>query len=353
MENEKSTNFFEIFAIIKGYWIKLRLWFFISLLSGIILAFVFYKKETNKPLQYMGTTTFMLSSDDVSGGAGLSTAMGILLPSSGGGGNKTILLELLKSHSMIERTLLTNAYINGDSELLINHYIKINGFRDAWKGDKNWENYSYTSNYKRDTSEEKDGFLRNSAINIGASYTPLKSDEGIFSISFIHTNQEFTKAFIDNLVITLINYYTEKKTAKSRIIYEYAKNRYDALTGKVSGQEQSLAKLQDQSGEFVFMADRVPQQSVQRDIGLSSGMLQEAAKSLAAASMSLVQETPFVQVIDDVRLPLAIIEPSKVKKGIIGFALGFLGIFALSGGIILGLDFLRKQKEIYKNEQRK
>lgn len=347
---EKQTNIFEILGLIKVYWIKLRLWFLIALIAGIALGWFLYYKASKKTLEYYAQTTFMLSSDDVSaGGGGFGAGMGIMLPSMGGGGNKVILLELLKSHSMIERTLLSVAVIDGDTNLLINHYININGYRQAWANKPHWKNYQYPVKYEMDKDEEKDAFLRDAAIGIGATYVPEKTDEGIFKISFQSTNEQFTKVFIDNLIVTLIDYYTEKKTAKSRIIYEYAKRRHDELYGRINGQERSLAQMQDKTSEFMFLEDKVPQLKAQRDIGLSSGMLQEAAKSLAAASMSLVQETPFVQVIDDARYPLIVIEAPKEKKGIIGFLAGFFGVLAISAGFVIGVDYLRKQKLEYVN----
>mgnify|MGYP000109031672 CR=1 FL=1 len=95
------------------------------------------------------------------------------------------------------------------------------------------------------------------------------------------------------------------------------------------------------------MEDRVPQMKMNRDIEATSAMLQEASMSLAAARMSLVQETPFVQVIDDVRLPLVKLESKSLKMGLIGLAAGLLLPLILIIGIIIAKDFLKKQKEEY------
>jgi len=345
---EKKTNIYEIFHKVKEYWVKLRLWFFLGLLVGGLLGGYFYYKTSKMPPQYYAKTTFMLSSDDVSGsGGGIAASMGIMLPAMSGGGNKVILLELLKSHSMVERTLLTSAVVDGDSNLLINHFIKIYGYKDAWEGDKYWENYQFKEGYEMDREERRDAFLRQAAITIEGTYKPVKTDEGIFELVYTSGNEDFTKAFVDNLIFTLIDYYTDKKTAKARVVYEYAKRRHDELYGRINGQERSLAQMQDKTSEFMFLEDKVPQFKAQRDISLSSGLLEESAKSLAAASMSLVQETPFVQVIDDARFPLTVIEAPKLKRGLIAFLIGFLGVLGIATGIVVGLDYLKKQKEAY------
>lgn len=346
-EKDSQSNIYQLLEKVGPYWRKTRWFIPIFLITGVLLGgYLYYKKSKETP-NYYGKTSFMLSSDDMGSGGGISASLGIMLPGGGGGGNKTILLELLKSHKMIEKTLLSSAKVDGDTGLLINHYIVLAGFKNAWKGNKDWENYSYPKNYKHDSMEIRDGFLRTAAIALSNNYTPVKTDAGIFEISFFYHNQEFAKAFLDNLVTTVIEYYTEKKTAKANIVFKYAKRRYDNLYAKLNGKQYQLAKRRDMTSEFVFMEDRVPEMKINRDIGATSEMLQEAAKSLAASRMSLVNETPFIQVIDDVRLPLAKIETQEVKFGIIGFAIGFLLPLLLAVGIVVGKEFLQKQKMEY------
>lgn len=347
-QTENSGNIYDILGLVQPYWKKVRWFIPVSLILGFLLGGFLYYKKSKETINYYGKSTFMMSSDDMGySPGGLGASLGIMLPGSGGGGNKTILLELLKSHLMIEKTLLSSAKVDGKTDLLINHYIELNGLRDAWKGDKNWENYTFPEEYKHDSNEMRDGFLRNTAIGISNYYLPVKTDAGIFEISFFYPNESFTKAFLDNLVVTVIEYYTEKKTAKARVALEYAERRHSQLYGSLSGQQRSLARQQDRSSEFVFIEDRVPQMKISRDIEATSEMLQEASKSLAAARMSLVQETPFLQIIDDVRLPLHQMKPKKEKFGLIGFLAGFLGSFLLIVGIIVGKEFLNKQKAEY------
>ena len=115
----------------------------------------------------------------------------------------------------------------------------------------------------------------------------------------------------------------------------------------MNGQQRSLARMQDKTSEFVFVEDRVPQMVVSRDIEATSAMLAESAKNLAAARMSLVKETPYIQVIDDVRMPLKREKSQMNKYGALGLAGGFIGSLALLMGVFLGLDFLKKQKLEY------
>ena len=228
-EKESSGNIYEVLALISPYWKKVRWYLPICLLIGLLIGGYLYYNKSQETVNYYGKTSFMLSSDDVGSGGGIAASLGVMLPGGGGGGNKTILLELLKSHRMIEKTLLTKSKINGDTNLLINHFIELAGFRNSWKGDKEWETYHYPHNYSHDSNELRDGFLRTAATVVANNYIPEKTDAGIFEISFFYHNEEFTKAFLDNLITTIIDYYTEKKTAKARIIYNYAKKKHDNM----------------------------------------------------------------------------------------------------------------------------
>jgi hypothetical protein len=346
-DSSNQGNIYQLLEKVKPYWKKSRWFIPVFIILGALLGGYLYYKKSHETLNYYGKTSFMLSSDDVGSGGSISANLGIMLPGSSRGSNKTILLELLKSHKMIEKTLLSSAVIDGEEDLLVNHYIKLAGYRNAWKGNKQWENYSYPLDYKHDSSELRDGFLRTAAIGLANNYSPVKTDAGIFEISFFYHHQGFTKAFLDNLVTTIIDYYTEKKTAKANIVFNYAKRRYDNLYAKLNGKQRLLARKQDKSSEFVFMEDRVPEMKINRDIDATAEMLQEASKSLAAARMSLVNETPFIQIIDDVRLPLAKMDRKEVKFGIIGFVAGFLIPLLILIGIFFAQEYLKKQKLEY------
>lgn len=344
---ENQINIYQYLELVKKYWKKARWYLPICIGLGILLGGFLYYKKSKEVVSYYGESTFMLSSDDMGSGGGIAESLGVMLPGSNRTGNKNILLELLKSHKMIENTLMTKAQVNGDSNLLINHFIELSGYRESWQGNKEWENYEYPQGYQINENELRDGFLRASAKQLSYNYNAKITDGGIFKVSFFFHNQDFTKSFLDNLMKTIIAYYTEKKTAKASNVYKYAKERYDKLYADLNGKQRQLARTQDRSSAFVFREDLTPQFKISSDIEATTELLGEATKSLEAAKMSLVQETPFIQVIDDVRLPLSQIEPEKVKYGIIGLLAGIIIPFVLIVGFIIAREYMQTQKSLY------
>jgi uncharacterized protein involved in exopolysaccharide biosynthesis len=79
---------------------------------------------------------------------------------------------------------------------------------------------------------------------------------------------------------------------------------------------------------------RVPSQKRQVDVQSSSAIYGEIVKNLELGKISLRQETPLIQVIDQPVLPLPV---KKVTK-IAGFVLGFI----LGGILIIGFILFKK-----------
>src|SRR5690606_13296926 len=86
---------------------------------------------------YTATTTFVLESNDSRSGlsrlSGMAAIAGIDLGNDAGGlFQGTNILELYKSRTMLEKTLLSKIGPNSE-ELLIDRYIRFNHIEDEWK----------------------------------------------------------------------------------------------------------------------------------------------------------------------------------------------------------------------------
>ncbi len=76
---------------------------------------------------------------------------------------------------------------------------------------------------------------------------------------------------------------------------------------------------------------RVPSQRRQVDVQANTAILSELVKNLEIAKMSLLQETPLIQVIDVPILPLEKEKVGKLKGLLLGgFIAGFLMIFIVT-----------------------
>jgi hypothetical protein len=139
-----STNVDDEISL-KEFILRIRAWFKFLLskwmqiliigLLGMSLGYIyaFYSKPV-----FTAETTFVLEED--SGGAGMLGQLGGLAGMAGidvGGGGGGLfqgdnIIQLYKSRSMVEKTLLSEVENNNQRQLLINRYIEFNKQKNSW-----------------------------------------------------------------------------------------------------------------------------------------------------------------------------------------------------------------------------
>ena len=109
------------------------------LFAGIIggaIGFAYAYLDTPK---YNAQLKFVMRSDPgsglSSGLAGLSSILGSGTGPGGAGSGLERVIELIGSDRIIGNAMLTEAEVNGKQDLLINHYITLQGYRKAWEKD--------------------------------------------------------------------------------------------------------------------------------------------------------------------------------------------------------------------------
>ena len=119
----------EWFSYLKTKWKTI---FIVASIAGIIgFVYASFQKPT-----YKAVLTFVLEEDKgggVSSAMGLASSFGIDLGSGGGGlFTGSNIFELMKSHFVIEKTLLSSITINGKQMSLANYYAQINELNESW-----------------------------------------------------------------------------------------------------------------------------------------------------------------------------------------------------------------------------
>jgi hypothetical protein len=299
-----------------------------SILGGSIgLAYSNYKK----PL-YIATCTFVLAEEGKSGGlgqySGLAALAGIDVGGSGGGGifQGDNILELYKSRLMIEKTLLTSVEIDGRKQLLIDRYIGFNKLLDKWKEKDGINDISFNSapstfNRKQDSiiTDIVNRFNKN-VLNV----SKLDKKLSIIKVDVNSTDEVFAKLFNTKLVETVNEFYTYTKTKKSvqnvKILQHQADSVKRVLGYSISGVASAIDAAPNANPALVSL--RVPSQKRQIDVQASSAIYSEIVKNLEVSKISLRQETPLIQVIDQPVLPLTVTKIGHIKGLLIGFLVG-------------------------------
>ncbi|MGC4235767.1 MAG: Wzz/FepE/Etk N-terminal domain-containing protein [Niabella sp.] len=329
---------------VKYFWSK----WYIILLFGIIgaalgLTYAFLKKPV-----YTATTSFVLETGGNRSGlaayAGIASAFGIDLGGAGGGlfeGEN--ILELYRSRNMISRTLLSEADFNGKKQLLIERYIDFSKLRKKWADKPELKDISFSP--LNEYSSPRQQLLHDSIITrivkaIDKNYLDVsKIDKklNIIKIKVISKDELFAKHFNEKLVENVNRFYLDTKTKKNLENVSILQAKTDSVRGIMTGAINRAVAVADATPNQnpTRMAQRVaPIQNATTSAEINKEVLGTLLQNLELSKISLLKETPLIQIVDEPVLPLEEKKTSKLIALILG---GMVG-----GVIILGILMIKK-----------
>ncbi|WP_423147468.1 lipopolysaccharide biosynthesis protein [Rubrolithibacter danxiaensis] len=337
----KEQNYKDDEISLKEVILKLREWnryllskwnliLFAGILGGLIGFIYAYSK---KPV-YTAECTFVLQEGGAGGGlgqyAGIASMVGIDI---GGGGTNGIfegdnIIELYKSRSMIQKTLLSPADFDGQKELLVDRFIQANKLYEKWKDDLKLRELSFTIPEENFTRQH-DSILGSIVKEINKNYLTVEKPDkklSIISVRVRAKDELFAKAFTDKIVENVNDFYIQTKTKKSTqnlsILQKQADSVKAVLNASITGAASTIDANPNANAALQIL--RVPSQRKQIDVQANSAMYAEIVKNLEIAKISLRKEMPLIQVVDKPVLPLDKERFGKLKGLILG---GFIAAF--------------------------
>lgn len=352
----QNISFVEMIALLKKKYNYLKSkW---VLIFTVVFAFgtlgFLYKKWVGPT--YKATLTFVsenVGSDKIGAYAGIAAQFGIDLGQSGGGvfeGEN--LLELFKSKKLIVKTLLSprNEFVNNkisdetvNSKLLIDDYLLNNGLAEKLKKYSTTKDY-FKFNDSHETNREKDSILNNIYKKIYNSQLKVEKKDkktGIISLEFIDKNEYFAKSFTEQLSNNVIRFYSDYKTKKANENLRFLQNQTDSLKDLLNQSISSEAATNDLNINPSKQVLRIGSIKKRIDVTANTQLYSEVLKQLAIAKISLLRETPLIQIIDVPVLPLEKVGIGKATTAILFSIVGFLIIVMY----LLTKDFLNTVKQ--------
>ncbi len=301
-------------------------WVIISICT-FVFGFVGFFYKSYIGVEYKSTLTFVsenASGDKMGAYAGIAAQFGIDLGQSGGGvfeGDN--LLELFKSKKLIVNTLLSSSNDKGENKLLINQYI------DNHNLTKVLANLSF-ENYDVKTQDR----IKDSVINkifsiiLKSQLTIEKKDKkiGFIYLEIKDKNEIFAKIFAEKLSENVIKYYTEYKTKRANDNLTLLKNQADSLRQLLNASISDEASSVDLNINPIKQVLRTSVTKKRIDVSANTAMYSEVLKQLAIAKITLLRETPLIQIIDKPTMPL---EKIGIGKGLTSILFAFIGFFLI------------------------
>lgn len=332
---ELILNLRALYRYLLSKWLIILVFGSIGVVLGCIYAYI--KKPT-----YIATTTFVLEDEkggSLGGLAGLASMAGMDLGSEGGGifqGDN--ILKLYTSRRMLEKTLLTQVNVVGKDQLLVDRYIAFNNLKNlAWFQTEQLREITIDTL----TAEVTRNRLRDSVLNVivddlSKNYLSVsKPDKKLSTIQVDVTAKDevFAKLFNETLVKTVNQFYTATKTKKTTQNVKILQHKADSVRAVMNGAVYTAAAVIDATPNLnpTRQAQRVaPSQRAQLSAETNKVVLGELIKNLEMTKISLLKETPLIQVIDEPIFPLEVNHVSKLKGAILGAILfGFVATIAL------------------------
>ena len=327
----------EIVHTLQGYYVYLRSkikYIAVVVLLGALLGAAY---AGLKSPEYTASLSYALEEGKSGGGgfASLAGSFGVNVGSVRGNsgaftGNN--LMELYKSRSMVEQTLLAPVVANGQKMSLAEYYIRDKEWREDWK-----EEPELNKQLKFYPQADRDLFTRSQDSIMGLIYEELTEEHlsveqkdkemSIRTIQLTHPNEYFAQQFTLSLTETVTDFYVETKSKRSKENLEILQKQTDSVRNALNKSIKQLAVANDNNFGLnpAYRVETVSSAKEQVDVQANTAILEELVKQTEMAKVSFRKQTPLIQVIDRPILPLEKEETGFLKSVVIGsFIAGFL-----------------------------
>jgi hypothetical protein len=310
----------------------------IAALAGGALSFI---RANRLPLLYVASTTFVLQENaGLTAGSqgGLASVLGFSDNEGGSIFHGDNLLELYRSRFMIKNALLSKTPDSTDT--FVDRYIKLNGLRSYWAKESpalNKVSFSVKGNKKY--TRIQDSLLTSFIKDIRANYMNVDhvGRLSLFYVEVKSVDEDFSKAFNEQIVKTVNDFYIQTKTLRYTENIRLMKHQVDSMTMALNGAMYRVASSTDAviNGNPARQIMRLPSQRSQVQAENNRAMLNEMVRSLELSKMSLQKEAPLIQIVDGPVYPLEKKRESRAKAIITGAALGGILVMVVCSFLLL------------------
>lgn len=326
-EKENSSNITEVirefkiwFIYLKSQWIKILVMAFVGAAVGLTIAWL-------TPPKYTSKLSFILEEGKSSAGgiSAIAGQFGLDLGSSMG--NSSLLsgeniVGLLKSRKFTS-DILTSSY-DGNKYSLADRYAEIYGLRDDWKKSKKIAKEIYfPAGDKHKYSRLQDSLLQVIEFRILKDELAIVRPDkkmSFFNVSMSCRDELLAKYFSERLVKDVVDFYIEAKTRRLRSNVSRLQFRADSIAALLNNKTYTAAAAQSAALDInpAYQTAGVVAEVSSRNKAMIGTIYAEIVKNLEIQKITLSQETPVIQVVDEVELPLTIEKKSKLLFLIIG-----------------------------------
>jgi uncharacterized protein involved in exopolysaccharide biosynthesis len=320
--------------------------FFKILFAGIIggaIGFAYAYFDT--PI-YNAQLKFVMRSDPgaglSSGLAGLSSILGTGVGQGGSGSGLERVIELIGSDRIIGKAILSEATVNGKKDLLINHYIMLQGYRKSWAKDS----LLCKVNFSGGIQFADLNFTQRKAIKIIIASMIGKDDiskqigksfdrkSGVVTLEVTYKNEDLSIVLINAIYKEVIEFYSEQSLASTSNNVQVLTKKADSIRRELNATRKAFAQNTDQALGLLLQEDKVENRTLSFKENVLSLMYAEVQKNLETLKYIESSSMPSFSVIDSPYSPIIPQRKSKIIFSMIGFmSIGAVTLLFIRGRI--------------------
>ena len=286
-----------------------------------ILGFLYGKLQ---PSSYKATCTFIVEDKSGRGAGGLSglaSQFGIDAGGLTGGGAGLFdgdnVLEIIKSRGIIEKVLLTKMDNASNAQTIADYYIQISDFKLAFESKnintKSLNFIGLTEGAKHTVLQDSILFILYNEVSKNLTVEKRNKKSTIITLQVSSPDQVFSKTFAEELIKQTSDLYVDIKTGNLSKSISKIQKKADSLQNSLVGIYQNSFQINMSRNDLS-----------ERDKTFSSTLYAEVVKNLETLKLSLINQTPVIQVLDTPKLPLFDQRIPGRYFLLIGFAVGFV-----------------------------
>ena len=293
-----------------GYWRMLLLAAVLGLIAGLGYNTWF------RALEYTSRTTFMVEESKMGGGSIASALagqfgldMGSLTGSSGGMLAGDNVMELVKSHNLIRKTLLT-VYDSADSKSsLADVYAENMGWKHKWEKSHKVSRLINFPAGSMKLGRTEDSLLQkiiNEVIKSNLQISKPDKKLSFFELVVTTRDERLSFLFSQRLLKATTDFYIDAKTKRLSTNVKRLQAKADSLAISLNRKTYSTADIGKDllDANPAYTKSEASAEISTRDKYMQATIYAEIVKNLEISKTALIQETPTIQIVDDPEIPL-------------------------------------------------
>jgi hypothetical protein len=308
-------------------------WLWISGIGLTLGIAAGWYEASSKDDQYVAELSFMvdedLSSNRPSGIDEISKELGLGASDHGALlGNDGNLSALLKSRSLLEKTLRTQVPDTTKGYSYADYFLDVFKYRQKWVNNPDFEKTKFTE-ITKNAEERKfqSGLLQNIRTYLLAKCFRLGKEapgSSIIVASLNSPDELFSSQFLKAHMQSAVSYYQDIMTQRTKKNLETIQNRIDSINRAYTSALYGRAEIADANINLSRETAAVPGQRKQTDIDMLRSSYIDLSLKLENAKVSLLRSTPVVQILDEPNIPLPVVKVNFWRRFFLFTILGMV-----------------------------